>query len=162
MVSSYAMGITDRQIPTDPKPGIIDLDWLLDQSYKATPRDRKAAAKRFGAWLDARMRAAGILDVQLAEAYNKLRDLRPRIHDARFKAHSAPESTPKKEIGQYRRGERCPQPIVAYRIGSALESLRVACGLDALLAAGHWADAIALLGELARGTRGSIEAIQYE
>jgi hypothetical protein len=129
----------------------------------------------FGKWLDFEMAAAHATNLDVALSYNDFRYLRPRgSDDHRFKGTSINVHPPKKEISEYKRGLRVPGPIVAYRIGRALEQLFVrrhlannqerlrkigarggavpetvsgaVCSLDALVVAGYWADAIACVG----------------
>lgn len=129
----------------------------------------------FGKWLDLKMTGAKRLtNLELALAYNDLRKLRPQRRDVRWASDAVKVHPPKKEMSEYRRGLRSPGPIVAYRIGRALEEqfnqrwleedrdrLRrvgieglphtvdgAASGLDALIVAGCWADAIACIGTL--------------
>ncbi len=70
--------------------------------------------------------------------------------DARRRPRSRPltRHLPKKELGEYRDGKRVPSASVAFRIGEALRDLGLAhaSGPLALLASGHFADAIGLLG----------------
>jgi len=129
----------------------------------------------FGKWLDFMMSAYRLTNLDLAKAYNRFRHLRPRRDsDERCKRLSATVHPPKKEISEYRRGLRVPGRLAAYQIGRALEQILIdtrlresrsnlrrigatpdslpetvvgaTCSLDGLVAAGYWADAIAVVG----------------
>jgi hypothetical protein len=113
----------------------------------------------FAHWLDGLMRKANVTNKVIADACNNLRILRPKdipTHGERYKPLADKVTTPNKEIGQARRGRKDgkpPGPIPAYRIGRAIETTsNIGSGLDALVVAGHWHDAIACLGELMRFT----------
>jgi hypothetical protein len=118
------------------------------------------------------MTAARLTNLELASAFSDLRRLRPASRDNRYLSTAVKVHPPKKEMSEYRRGLRTPGSIVSYRIGRALENVfkekhldaeraelsklgvevlpdtinGACCGLDALIVAGCWADAIACVG----------------
>ena len=116
----------------------------------------------FAGWLDGLMREANVTNKMLADACVDLRNLRNQnapTHGGKYKPLADVVTAPNKEIGLARKGffksgkPYIPGPTLAYRIGRALETTsNVGSGLDALLVAGYWRNAIACLGELMRPT----------
>jgi hypothetical protein len=121
---------------------------------------------KFHEWLDRWLEDLDVSTYQLACAYSRLQGLRPvtaaGTFDTRWGARiiGASATPAKKEMAKYRAGKKEPSPAVAYRIGRAIEELLYCaepetlltvyppgiCGLDAVVAAGSWRDAIGCLG----------------
>jgi hypothetical protein len=128
-------------------------------SHPSTYRSRRKAAS-FAGWLDNMMTAADIKDADLARAFDKLEDLRSKRegYDRRRERRKDPKqkSPSKQDIGKWRRGainRRTGKPFIpgevaAYRLGRALETLGCPCsGLDALIAADCWPEALGCVGQ---------------
>jgi hypothetical protein len=121
----------------------------MGMHYEALPTE---SSPPFHEWLDAHMCVSGVRNVDLAEACNELRYLRSEnvpTHGHKFAPLSERVELPKKEIGQFRDGKRLPGAEPAYRIGHALETKfqRPTSGLDALIIANRWPDALGCLGQ---------------
>ena len=103
----------------------------------------------FADWLN--QVAEGRRDSVIANAYRDLEDLRPKREgaDRRSDRRRNPvrASAPRQDVGKWRNGQ-VPGYVRAYRLGRALEQLGAPCnGIDALIAADRWPDAIGCIGE---------------
>ena len=112
-------------------------------------------AKAFGQWLTGMLQHVKSSRLELARALDSadLLKLRPKPkknkNDNRIR--KVKRNHPKQEVGKICAGKMMPGAIVAFRIGAALERMGAPCsGLDALIMAQRWTDAIGCIGEYIR------------
>jgi hypothetical protein len=133
-------------------------------------------AKGFGQWLTGMLQHVKASRLELARALDsadllKLRP-KPKKNKNDRRVRKVKRYHPKQEVGKYCAGKMMPGAIVAYRIGAALERMGAPCsGLDALIMAQRWTDAIGCIGEYIRAydpgvdynpSTGAIEEDPYE
>jgi hypothetical protein len=108
----------------------------------------------FGQWVTRMLRSVSASQGDLARtlATKDMVALRPKKKsDRRIKGRG---NAPKPDVGKICADKlRAVGPVVAYRYGAALERMGAPCsGLDALIMAQRWPDAIGCIGELMRPT----------
>lgn len=133
-------------------------------------------AKQFGQWLTGMLQHVKASRLELARMLDSedLLKLRPKKkkNESDGRIRKVKRNHPKQEVGKYCAGKMMPGAIVAYRIGAALERMGAPCsGLDALIMAQRWSDAIGCAGEYIRAydpgvdynpSAGTIEEDPYE
>jgi hypothetical protein len=112
-------------------------------------------AEEFGRWLTSMLQNVRASRLELARTLDSedLLKLRPKKNknESDGRIRKVKKNHPKQEVGKYCAGKMMPGAIVAYRIGAALERMGAPCsGLDALIMAQRWTDAIGCIGEYIR------------
>lgn len=103
--------------------------------------------ERFGQWV---VRMLGLVNASQGElartlATKEMVALRRRGRDERIKGRGIPQ---KPDVGKICADKLKVGAVVAYRYGAALERMGAPCsGLDALIIANRWSDAIGCIGE---------------
>jgi hypothetical protein len=104
----------------------------------------------FGQWVTRMLQNAKASQGKLARtlATREMVALRRRGRDERIKGRGIPQ---KPDVGKICAGTLPAGPVVAYRYGAALERMGAPCsGLDALIVAQRWSEAIGCIGEYIR------------